>query len=259
MGLNNVTVVSPVLPFTRASSGSGEKSNMEISLVIPAYNEARSVAAAIEAAAAALGRLTGRFEVIIVDDGSLDGTGTTVQALARDHPYLHVVTHPQRQGKGAAVQTGMLKAQGEYRFFMDADLSYSPEQIGLLWSPLRNGFQVAVGRRWDLRPYRRYGRRIAAQVFRTWVRVAAGLPLADPQCGFKGFCAEAAQTLFSPLCTTGFAFDVELLLRARGLGLRITEVAVTWQDRADSTVRLWRDGPRMAWEVLKLRHHKTGR
>lgn len=232
---------------------------MEISLIIPAYNEARSVAATIDAAAAALGRLTDRFEVIVVDDGSLDGTGTKAQALAAAHPYLHVVTHSQRLGKGAAVRTGMLKAQGTWRFFMDADLSYPPEQIGLLWHPLTHGYQVAIGQRRDLRPYRRHGRRLAAQMFRLWVRTAAGLSFSDPQCGVKGFCADAAQTLFPPLRTQGFAFDVELLLRAKRLGLRMTEVAVDWQDRGDSTVHMWRDGPRMAWEVLKLRYRTSGR
>ena len=227
---------------------------MEISLIIPAYNEARCIAAAVEATATALSRLTADFEVIIVDDGSLDGTGAKAQALAADNPFVRVLTHPRRRGKGAAVRTGMLRARGEYRFFMDADLSYSPEQIGLLWRPLQDGYQVAVGRRWDPRPYHRYGRRVAAQVFRVWVRVATGLPLSDPQCGFKGFCAEAAQTLFSRLHTAGFAFDVELFFLAGGLGLRVMEVPVVWQDRGDSTVQLWRDGVRMAWEVLKLRH-----
>lgn len=231
---------------------------MEISLIIPAYNEARCIATAIDATTVALRRLTPDFEVIIVDDGSLDETGTKARDLATDNPHVRVLAHPQRRGKGAAVRTGMLTAQGKYRFFMDADLSYPPEQIELLWRTLQQGCQVAIGHRWDLRPYRRYVRRIAAQIFRVWVRVAAGLPFKDPQCGFKGFSAEAAQILFRRLSTAGFAFDVELLLRAQGLGLGITEVAVAWQDRANSTVRPWLDGLRMAWQVLRLRRHKSG-
>jgi len=155
------------------------------------------------------------------------------------------------------VQTGMLSARGKCRFFMDADLSYSPEQIELLWHPLQNGCQVSVGRRWDLRPYHQQERRVAAQIFRVWVRTVVGLPFSDPQCGFKGFSAEAAQALFSRICTMGFAFDVELLVLARELDLQIMEVSVDWQDEGDSTVRLWRDGLRMLWEVWKLRYHKA--
>lgn len=114
---------------------------MELSLIIPAYNEAQCVTAAIETAATALSRLTADFEVIVVDDGSLDGTGAKAQTLAADNPCgrrtaVQVLTHPQRRGKGAAVQTGMLQARGKCRFFMDADLSYPPEQLELLWCPL---------------------------------------------------------------------------------------------------------------------------
>lgn len=219
------------------------------SLVIPLYNEARRVPALLQALAEAADP---ELELVLVDDGSADGTSAALEEGARRHPGLRLraLRLEARQGKGGAVRAGLLAARGALRAFTDADLPYGLEAIEALFAALEAGADVAIGAR-DLAgstvgeaPLVRRG---ASRLFRAWVRlVAGGLgPVRDTQCGAKAFRAASAELLFGELVRRDFAFDIEVLTLAVRLGLGIARVPVRQRAQDGSSVRLRREVPRM--------------
>lgn len=197
------------------------------------------------------------FEVIVVSDGSTDGTDRALAPLAAREPALVVVTLAQNTGKGAAVRAGVLRARGARILFSDADLSTPIEELVALDAALDAGAQVACGSRRmpasRLDPPPRLLRRLAGATFAALVRLATGLALRDSQCGFKLFTRDAAWRLFPPLVERRFAFDVELLCRARQQGLRVVEVPVTWHASQSSRVRLVRDTVEMIGALARMK------
>jgi dolichyl-phosphate beta-glucosyltransferase len=155
------------------------------------------------------------------------------------------------------VRTGMLCARGEYRLFADADGATPIAELKRLEPLLATTADVAIASRALGDPSvsivaRRH--RVAAGWLFNRVVGRMGLPdIADSQCGFKAFTAHAAETIFPQLRTSGFGFDVELLLIARRAGFRISETAVNWTDQPGSKVGVLKDGPRMLWQILKAR------
>jgi len=213
-----------------------------LSVIVPVFNEERRVVPSIIRLARWLPRLRGGWELIVVDDGSEDRTPALLASLARRIPRLRLVRIPRNHGKGAAVRAGLREAWGKSVVFMDVDLSTPPTQIPAALRELARGADVAIGSR--ALPRSRLPvpqplpRRLSGRAFNTAVRVICGLPFADTQCGFKAMTSRAARRLASGMREEGFAFDVELLLLARKLGLRVSEFPITWSDRAHSTVRL---------------------
>ena len=228
---------------------------MFLSVVIPAYNEERRIGASLREVLAYLERQAYRSEVIVVDDGSTDGTAGVVEAFARDHPQARVLRAPHR-GKGHAVKTGMLAARGEYRFLCDADLSMPVAEIGKFLPPALAGYNIAIGSR-EGAGARRIGepvaRHLVGRAFNGFVRALAVPGIRDTQCGFKCFRAEAAQALFPLQRLDGFAFDVELLFLARRRGMRVVEVPIEWRYQAESKVAPLRHALGMARDVLRVR------
>ena len=223
------------------------------SVVIPAFNEARRLPPFLDTV---VGFFEGRdepYEVIVVDDGSTDGTSRIVEA--RQFPAVRILKLGRNAGKGAAVRAGMLAAGGAYRLFADADGATPIGELKRLEPMLVAGADVVIGSRVLADPgvsvTARPHRVAAGRVF-NWLVARAGLQdVADSQCGFKAFTAPAARRLFEALSTRGFGFDVELLLLARAAGYRIVEVPVNWADQAESKVGVLRHGPGMLWEILR--------
>jgi dolichyl-phosphate beta-glucosyltransferase len=212
-----------------------------VSIVIPAYNEAERLPRSLDQIAAYLNAQEIEAEVIVVDDGSSDGTADVVRARARSWSRLRLASAGRNQGKGAAVRLGMLEASGDYRLFTDADLSVPIDDLEKLLLPLRKGYGVAIASRGlrasDVQLRQPWPRELMGKIFNKLVRIVVLRGIKDTQCGFKAFTAEAASKVFPPLQTAGFGFDVEVLVRARAAGFRIAEVPTRWINSPQTKVR----------------------
>ena len=196
-----------------------------ISIIIPAYNEEKRLPAALKQVIGYLQRGKWPFaEVLVVDDGSVDGTVQVAERMQAEFPALRVLRNPGNRGKGYAVRHGMLECRGEWALFTDADLSAPIEELDKLWQATEKaGADVAVGSRaLDRRligVHQSWFRENAGRLFNLVMRIITGLPFRDTQCGFKLFEAGAAREIFKRQILDGFGFDVEVLFIGRRLGL----------------------------------------
>lgn len=217
-----------------------------ISIIIPAYNEEKRLPAALRRVIAYLEGGSWTFaEILVVDDGSTDGTAQVAEQMRACYPALRVLRNPGNRGKGYAVRHGMLECRGDWALFSDADLSAPIEELETLWRAMeQDGAQVAVGSRaLDRRligVHQSWFRENAGRVFNLVMRLITGLPFRDTQCGFKLFEAGAAREIFRRQLLDGFGFDVEVLFIGLSLGYREIEVPVKWSDVAGTKVSTWR-------------------
>jgi dolichyl-phosphate beta-glucosyltransferase len=229
-----------------------------LSVVIPAYNEADRLPPFLADVRGYL-RRTHRpdGEVIVVDDGSLDGLGDAVRRIAADWPQLTLLRHESNRGKGAALRTGILAASGEFILLADADGATPIEHEAGLREALERGADVAVGSRLcdgrGVSRQRHWHRALSGRTFAWLTRHLLALPVRDTQCGFKMF-RQATATGLIPRCRErGYLLDVELLALAQQTGCRIAEVAVSWRDVPGSKLRVARDGPKMLLGLWRVR------
>ncbi len=224
-------------------------------MVIPAYNEGSRIGDTLRSAIEYLGSQPYTWDVLVVDDGSVDETAQVVGEFAAADPRVTLLS-VAHGGKGWAVRNGMLKAKGEHRFLCDADLSMPIEQVSRFLPPVLEEFDIAIGSR-ELPEARRIGepsrRHFMGRVFNGLVRMAVLPGISDTQCGFKCFRAPVVEGLFRSQMLSGFAFDVELLFLARRQGLRIVEVPIDWHYRSLSRVRPFRDSLSMVIDIMKVR------
>jgi dolichyl-phosphate beta-glucosyltransferase len=226
-----------------------------LSIVIPAYNEERRLGGTVEEIFAFLREQPYEAEVLIVENGSRDGTAALAESLAATRPALRVLREPRR-GKGRAVRRGMLEARGAYRFLCDADLSMPVAQISRFLPPALTDFDVAIATR-EAPASEVVGepayRRAIGRTFNALVRALLLPGLRDTQCGFKCFRGDVAQDLFARQVLTGMAFDTEVLYIATRRRYRLREVPIRWRFDPDSRVRLLRDSLQMARDLLGIR------
>lgn len=227
----------------------------ELSVIIPAFNEEKRLGHTLLAVDHYLRRRGAAAEILVVNDGSRDGTA----ALARGfHGYcrVRVLENPGNRGKGYSVRAGMLAAGGRLLLFSDADLSAPIEEVIKLEAALSAGADIAIGSRSQRQLLRRRQsawRETAGRIFNWIVWLALGLRFRDTQCGFKLFRREAAARLFPRQRITGWGFDPELLYLARRERLRVAEVPVVWSHAEGAKIRMFRDSLRMFWEVMRIR------
>jgi dolichyl-phosphate beta-glucosyltransferase len=227
------------------------------SVVIPAFNEAARLPAYLGGVLGYFDRRGEPYEVIVVDDGSTDGTGARVREAVGGHPALRIERYDDNHGKGFAVRAGMLAARGELRLMADADGATPIGEVARLEAAVRAGADLAVGSR--VLPDRTVVRRLRAHrqlvgsAFNLVVRTLGVAGVTDTQCGFKLIRGEVADRLFAALRTQGFGFDVELLLLAQRAGYRIAEVPINWIDQPGSRVSVLREGPRMLTQIIVAR------
>jgi dolichyl-phosphate beta-glucosyltransferase len=229
-----------------------------LSVVIPAFNEVERLPTYLRSILEYLPRLYGDlFEILIVDDGSQDGTAEMLKEFQCDWPQLQVLRHPTNRGKGAAVRTGMVAAAGELLLFADADGATPIDEEQRLREAIRDGADVAAGSRLvasrGAERSRNGLRLLASRVFARLTRWALRLPVNDTQCGFKMFRRPAAQQIFRACDEPGYLFDVHVLLLARNLGYSVAEVGISWHDVPGSKVCLWRDSWKMAKGLWNIR------
>lgn len=251
------------------------QSRSTLTIVLPAYNEADRIGPALdellgylrERAPARRGgrsaRELGQWDVLVVDDGSGDGTADIVErhaaAIAEatgGAAPLRVLRRPHR-GKGAAVQAGMLDATGDLVVFSDADLATPPDQLPLLTERLAT-VDIALGSRvqpdgTDGRASQRDHRRILGRVFHGLAAVWVTGDVPDTQCGFKGFRRDVARDLFQRQRVSSIVFDAELIFMARKRGYSMAIVPVQWSDKRGSRLRMRpRLAARVAWDLLRI-------
>lgn len=234
----------------------------DLSIVIPAYNEAVTLPGNLAEVFAFLRKQSIRAEVIVVDDGSQDGTAGIVEGFRERHPRLRLIRNPHC-GKAFAVRTGVEAARGEFIFQCDADLSMPISELPKLLEPLQSGLcDIAIGSR--VRRYRfPWYRRIMSTVFHWIVAALAVKGVNDTQCGFKCYRGDTAHDLFrrallyrTPDPVRGSAvtgFDVEILFLAQRMGYRIKEVPVEWYFAETSSVDPIKDSLRNLRDVIRIR------
>jgi dolichyl-phosphate beta-glucosyltransferase len=217
-----------------------------ISIIIPAYNEEKRLPATLRQVFAYLQREQWQFaEIVVVDDGSVDGTAEIAEQMRSECAELRVLRNPGNRGKGYAVRHGIQKCNGAWALFTDADLSAPIEELDKLWNAAaEQGAPIAVGSRaLDRRLIGKrqpWFRETAGRFFNLVMRLTTGLPFHDTQCGFKLFETSAAREIFRRQLLDGFGFDVEVLFIGRLLGYREIEVPVRWNDVAGTKVSTWR-------------------
>ena len=232
----------------------------QVSIVIPAYNEERRIGRTLERICAWQPATCTVREVLVVDDGSRDGTVALVERLAGGGP-IRLLRNPSNRGKGFSVRHGVLAAQGEAILFSDADLSTPVEELDRL-VPALDRAPVVIGSRAvadsRLEVHQPLYRELSGRAFNRFVQAAVLPGIHDSQCGFKLFERAAARDIFERLTIDGFGFDIEALYLARRLGHAVAEVGVRWIDDPDSKVTLLRDAPRMFADLARVRWRHRG-
>jgi dolichyl-phosphate beta-glucosyltransferase len=231
------------------------------SLVIPAYNESDRISQTLDDVAAYFAAQDYASEVIVVDDGSDDGTA---EVVAGDFPAVRLIRYEPNRGKGCAVRLGMQEASGAYRVFYDADGSTPISEIEKLWPCFEAGADIVIGSRSlqesDVQVHQAWYRENMGRVFNRILRLAGLTQYPDTQCGFKGLSAAACDVVFPRQTIERFSFDAELLAIAARHGLRIDQVPVRWINCPGTRVSLGGDSARMLLDLFAIRSNlRSGR
>ncbi len=235
---------------------------MELSIIIPAYNEIADIANCIKTIITAMEKRNISFEILAVDDGSRDGTLEIIRKLAQEDSRIRALTNGENRGKGYTVRHGVLESKGQMVLFTDVDLSTPIEDYDLLKPYLDRGQDIAFGSRamaesqlqikqpW----YRIWLGRLANKAIQTVVPALKGIK--DTQCGFKLFNGNAARNIFPLQRNERWGFDFEILHIARKHGYSVVEVPVHWSHSGDSRIKL-SDYPRTLMELFKVRINES--
>jgi dolichyl-phosphate beta-glucosyltransferase len=238
---------------------------LELSIVIPAYNEEKRIGSTVEAWLAYLSAGDVAGEIVVSDDGSSDRTREIVSEIRLRDTRVRLLDARPNTGKGGAVRDGVMAAQGRVVAYVDADLNISPAHMDPLRALLESGVaDVVIGRR-KLSEYASeessVERVLAGAAVQVTRRVLLFATISDTQAGFKGFRRETARRIFGQATVDSFAFDLEVIFIARRLGARIVQMPVSVEYRPDSTYNVrkhlppfLRDIVRIRWNALRRRY-----
>ena len=229
---------------------------MKISVCIPMYNENRVIADTARTLSAYMQANFEDYEIVFCSDGSTDGCDETVRAL--NLPSVKVIGYVQNQGKGHAVRTAMLAAEGDIRMFTDADLAYGTDvikQVADAFAQKPEADLVIGSRNLSKDGYEGYTflRKLMSKVYIRVLCIAGGFRLSDSQCGCKAFRGAVAEKIFSRCEVNGFAFDFEAILWAVKMKMNIAEIPVHVINHGESKVRIVRDTIRMLRDLRKMK------
>jgi dolichyl-phosphate beta-glucosyltransferase len=228
----------------------------DLSLVLPIYNEGKTLSGALDHAISRLEEFDLDFELLCVDDGSTDDSGAI--AIERTHRdgRVRAFRSVRNLGKGAALQRGIQAARGRWVATLDADLSTDLEVLPSALRELELGAAIAIGDRHQVESRivsrQPWPRALLGKAFSTMARLLVSASVADFTCGFKAYRRDAAQQIFTDLETTRWAFDVEVIAIARSRGMRIKALPVAWSHRSDTRVRFPFDALRAFVDLLRI-------
>jgi glycosyltransferase involved in cell wall biosynthesis len=229
---------------------------LELSIIIPAFNEEKRLGRALERIRDYITVKGFDAEVIVVDDGSNDGTAKLAEEWHARVPNLRLLSNGRNRGKGYSVRHGVLEARGRIALFTDADLSAPIEEADKLLAAL-NHADVAIGSRALDRSlisvHQSRVRELAGIMFNLIVRLMTGVNFRDTQCGFKAFIRQPAKIVFEQQRVEGFGFDPEILFLAKRHGLRAVEIPVRWAHDPATKVNVIRDSLRMFSDLVRIR------
>ncbi|PYQ65243.1 MAG: glycosyl transferase [Acidobacteria bacterium] len=236
------------------------ENGIELSVIVPAYNEERRLAPGLRQALEYLARRREPFELLVVDDGSRDETARVAESFAGQG--VRVVRHERNRGKGAAVRTGLLASRGRKVLISDADFSTPIEEIEKLERFLQDGTPLVIGSRGladsQIRQRQPFYREMMGRTFNRLIRLFGVRGIRDTQCGFKLARGEEGRRIAAELKIEGFAWDVEMIWLARRRGYRIAEVGVVWVNSPDSRVDPIRSSFSMFRDVITMRLRHRG-
>jgi len=239
--------------------------NPELSIVIPAFDEAARLSGSLERIFEYVATNNINAELILADDGSPDGTADVAKTIFARHPQIEskVVRYDINRGKGYAVRTGLKASHAKIALFTDADLSTPIEEMPKLVGPIRNDqYDVTFGSRAIDRSligsHQPWQREQGGKVMNLVIRKMSGLPFVDTQCGFKAFNMTKFRPLLDVMTVDRFGFDVEFLFVAKYHGLRLKEIPVRWDNVEGSKVEVFRDTSRMFRELAQIKWNSRG-
>jgi len=235
-----------------------EPQTVELSVIIPAYNEERRLAPTLQRVVEYLGEQPWPTEVVVVDDGSSDATAELARGIIEDAPIPgRVLVNEHNRGKGYSVLRGMTESTGRLALFSDADLSTPIEHALDLRAAIEAGADIAIGSRAlrdsDLAVPQPFLRQTAGRMFSLVQRTILGSGIHDTQCGFKMFTREAVESVFPHQQLERWAFDAELIFIALRLGFTVVEVPVRWVNSPDTKVNAFTDGMQMVADLTRIR------
>ncbi len=227
---------------------------MRLSIIIPAYNEELRLTPTLTTLQEYLAKQDYEGKIIVVDDGSTDGTA----ALVTDSfPEVILISYAPNRGKGHAVKTGMLQADADYALFYDADAATPIDEVEKIWASIEHGAEVVIGSRSlpdsQVEIHQPWYRECMGRIYNLILRCFGLTTLIDTQCGFKCFSRKAREIIFPRQTIDGFSFDIELLHIAHCHDLKVGEVPVRWLNDADSKVNPIIDSSKMFIEICAIR------
>jgi glycosyltransferase involved in cell wall biosynthesis len=233
----------------------GQGQMMEVSVVLPAYNEANSLDSAVPKIMKALDEISLSYEIIVAEDGSTDGTDKVAALLSERYSGVKHLHREERLGRGAALNNAFKKASGRILVYMDVDLATNVAQLKSLVSAVNEeGYDFATGSRMlsESKVERSRTRDVVSRAYNFLVRAMLGSEVKDHQCGFKAFRRKPLMKILDEVAANHWFWDTEILVRASRKGYRIKEIPVEWTSGQETKVNLIKDSFNMFWQTTKL-------
>jgi glycosyltransferase AglD len=231
------------------------ESNLQVSLVLPAYNEVNYLSSAIQKTIQALNEFTDSYEIIVAEDGSTDGTSELAQELSNQYPCVRHIHREERLGRGTALNNAFHKSYGKVLVYMDLDLATDLSYLRPLVDAITiEGYDFATGSRMlkNSKADRTFSSGFSSKTYNFLVRNMLGSKLYDHQCGFKAFKREPLLSLLDQVEATHWFWDTEIMVRGYRVGLRIKEIAVEWHSGKGTKVNLAKDSWNMFRQTVGL-------
>ena len=226
-----------------------------VSVVLPAYNEADKLEGAVTKISQALKETGYRYEIVIAEDGSTDGTAERAEELAQKFPYVKHIHREKRLGRGTALNNAFRQCKGEVLVYMDLDLATDLKSLKPLVEAITvEGYDLSTGSRMlpESKVERTFSRSISSKSYNFLVRHTLGSKVKDHQCGFKAFKRKPLMQLLGEVEATHWFWDTEIIVRAYRHGYRVEEIPVEWKSGKHTKVNLFKDSSSMFWQVMKL-------